>query len=141
MSRSTIRIRNDFPEIARAARQIAEMLSAHGLDTGFVRTVNLGLEEVVTNIIKYGFDDEREHWIEVTLNTSATDLEIIVVDEGRPFDPLQHPEPDTTRPLDDREPGGLGISFFRQLFDELRYRREAGRNCLMMRKRMPDSMT
>jgi anti-sigma regulatory factor (Ser/Thr protein kinase) len=138
MNHATIRIRNDLPEIPHAARKVTQFLSARGLDQSFIHTVNLGLEEVVTNIIKYGYDDEREHVIEVTLHLAPSGLRIVVVDDGHAFDPLQHPEPDPTRPLADREPGGLGVSMFRKLFDELQYRRQDDKNSLLMEKRLPD---
>jgi serine/threonine-protein kinase RsbW len=141
MSRRTIRIRNHLPEIARALRQIARILSAQGLDSAFIRTINLGIEEVISNIIKYGYDDKREHWIDVQLTIAPPTLELVVVDGGRPFNPLQHPEPDPTRSLDDRRPGGLGITLFRHLFDEIQYRRRAGENSLTLRSLLPNGLT
>ena len=47
-----------------------------------------------------------------------------------PFDPLAAEEPDVTRPLADRDQGGLGILLVRRVMDEVHYRREGGRNCL-----------
>lgn len=140
MFQRIIRIKNDVTEIPRASREAAELLESQRLAPHFIRTVNLGLEEVATNIIKYGYDDEREHWIEITLDLTAAELRIVVADEGREFNPLEHPEPDRTKPLNDREPGGLGVSFFRRLFDDVQYRREAQRNFLILRKRLPDTI-
>jgi len=138
MFQRIVRIKNDVAEIPRVSREAAELLESQRLDAHFLRTVSLGLEEVVTNIIKYGYDDDREHWVEITLRLTTVELQITVMDDGCEFNPLEHPEPDRTKPLHDREPGGLGVSFFRQLFDEVQYRREAGRNFLSLRKHLPD---
>jgi anti-sigma regulatory factor (Ser/Thr protein kinase) len=51
-----------------------------------------------------------------------------VEDDGRPFDPLSQPEPDTTLTLEDRKVGGLGIHFARRLVREITYRWSGGRN-------------
>jgi anti-sigma regulatory factor (Ser/Thr protein kinase) len=57
-----------------------------------------------------------------------------VTDDGREFNPLERPEPDTTLHVHQREPGGLGIHFVRKLFPSVEYRREHGRNVLILRK-------
>jgi len=131
-----IRIRNQMAELSRSGRETAEFLEVRNLPQAFIRNANLGLEEVTSNIIKYGYDDEREHWIEITLDLTASELTIVVADDGHAFNPLDHPEPDPTRSLDDREPGGLGVAFLRHLFDEVQYRREVQRNLLTLRKRL-----
>ena len=138
MFRRIIRIRNDLAELQRASREAARFLESQGLAPYFVRTMNLGLEEVVTNIIKYGYDDKRERRIEIKLSLTASELRIVVVDDGREFNPLGHPEPDRTKPLEGREPGGLGIHFLRQLFDDVQYERKSHRNMLVLRKRSPE---
>jgi anti-sigma regulatory factor (Ser/Thr protein kinase) len=62
-------------------------------------------------------------------------LTVEIADEGTPFDPLARSDPDTALDLDHREPGGLGILLIRSLVDEIAYRREGGRNVLMIEMR------
>ena len=102
----------------------------------FIRMVDLALEETITNTIKYGYDDAAEHLIGISLYCTPVELHIEVVDDGHEFNPLEHPEPDAGTPLEDRKPGGLGISFLRKLFDDVRYQRDAGKNLLILRKRL-----
>ena len=141
MFHSIIRIKNEMAEIPRAGRETAEMLELQKLPTPFIRTINLGLEEVTSNIIKYGYDDDRERWIEIALDLTASELQITVTDDGREFNPLNHPDPDPTRPIDDREPGGLGVYFYRRLFDEVQYQRHAQRNILILRKSFDEAQS
>jgi anti-sigma regulatory factor (Ser/Thr protein kinase) len=138
MFRCTTQIRNNSTELEGAMRKITRLLESNATAPRIIRTVNLGLEEVITNILKYGYDDREEHQIEIALISTNSDLHIDVTDDGHEFDPLEHPEPDAHRRLEDREPGGLGISFLRKLFDEVRYRREAGKNILTLRKRLEE---
>src|SRR5882672_3968772 len=133
MFHRTLHIRNDVGELQRTSHEVTELLESEGLDPHFVRTVNLGLEEAVTNVLKYGYDDEGEHQIEITLRLTASELQMVVADDGHAFNPLEQPEPDTSKPLEDREPGGLGIHFLRKLFDEVQYRRDAAKNFLTLR--------
>ena len=133
-----LHIRNDFAELPRTSQEITRLLESEGLDPHFIRTIDLGLEEAITNVLKYGYDDDREHQIEITFRLTESELQMVVADDGHEFNPLQQPRPDTGKPLEDREPGGLGIYFLRKLFDEVQYRREAQRNFLTLGKRLPE---
>lgn len=128
------RIRNDFAELERVKLATATVLERERLPPNFLPTVNLVLEEVLTNILKYGYDDEDEHQIEITLRLIDSEFTAVVTDDGREFNPLERPEPDTTLHVHQREPGGLGIHFVRKLFTSVEYRREHGRNVLILRK-------
>ena len=56
-------------------------------------------------------------------------------DDGRPFNPLEKPNPDVTLPLEEREVGGLGIYFVRQFMTDLVYQRAEGKNRIMLKKK------
>ena len=57
-----------------------------------------------------------------------------VEDDGQPFNPLEAPEADTTKPLEERTIGGLGIHLARKLIDGLEYQRQEGKNLLLLKK-------
>jgi anti-sigma regulatory factor (Ser/Thr protein kinase) len=137
MRRHTIHLCNDLEGLARANQEVTTLLNSYKLAPQLVHDVSLGLEEVVSNILKYGYNDDTQHQIEIMIALSAAELSVTVVDDGHEFDPLQQPEPDRTRPIESREPGGLGIYFLSKLFDALEYRREGGKNFLILRKRLP----
>jgi serine/threonine-protein kinase RsbW len=61
-------------------------------------------------------------------------VEAIVEDDGKPFDPLAAPAPDLTGK--DRKPGGVGLHFVRNLMDEVTYTRRDGTNHLRLMKRL-----
>jgi len=59
-----------------------------------------------------------------------------VEDDGRQFNPLELPEPDLEKKLEERPIGGLGIHLVRNLMDELEYRRTHNKNILIMKKKI-----
>ena len=94
---------------------------------------------MVTNCIKYAYDDAGEHTVEIVLSVADHAMTILVVDDGRPFDPLAAPSPDLSLPIEDRPIGGLGLHLLRQLADDVRYERRDGANRFTLIKRMPES--
>jgi serine/threonine-protein kinase RsbW len=107
----------------------------HQLPANIIQAADLALEEHLTNLMTYGFADNREHQIEVRF-TLGSQFVIEVEDDGPPFNPLDVKEVDTTAPLEQRPIGGLGIHLMRRFMDEIEYRSEAGKNVLRMRKRL-----
>ena len=129
-------MRNSLAELERVTREAADLLRSAGAPPDDIRTVNLGLEEIITNILKYGYEDRNEHVIQIDLILHGDELRIEVTDDGRKFNPMEHPEPNTKKSADQREPGGLGIEFLRKLFDRMSYQREGACNTLVLHKRL-----
>ena len=100
-----------------------------------VDTAPLSLDEIVTNVISYGYSDHEEHHIDVTLRSGQGMIEVSVVDDGKPFNPLEFRTPDLKCPIDERPIGGLGIYLVKNYMNELEYKRTGIKNCLIMRKR------
>jgi serine/threonine-protein kinase RsbW len=65
-------------------------------------------------------------------------LTVVLSDDGPPFDPFGQAEPDTTLSVEDRPIGGLGIHLVRKVMDRLEYRRQDGKNILIMKKRVKE---
>ena len=83
----------------------------------------LVFEEIVTNIIRYGFDDVAEHKIDVTFARNDGELTLVFDDAGRPFDPRKVPAPDLHRPLAAAPIGGRGIYLVRKTAKRIDYER------------------
>lgn len=98
--------------------------------------LDLALEEVFSNIVRHGYGDGRPHEIAVRIERLRGRVRIQIDDDGRPFNPLRAPEADVAAPLDERRPGGLGILLVRRLLDQVRYRRRADGNRLVLVKRL-----
>jgi serine/threonine-protein kinase RsbW len=125
---------NRREEIGRIG-EVAEQFGAEQhLSDDMVMSINLVLDEVLANIIGYGYDDDAEHEIHVTMSLEGDALTIEVDDDARAFDPLQAPPPDLTLPLEERPVGGLGVHIVRTVMDAVEYERRDGHNILTMRK-------
>lgn len=112
-------------------------LETFGLPSRVMYLANLTLEEVLTNIIKYGFDDDADHEIYVALGVKPAEVWIECSDDGREFDPLAAPEPEFKECIHDCEEGGLGIHLVRKMADSVEYRRDHSKNILTVRINLP----
>jgi sigma-B regulation protein RsbU (phosphoserine phosphatase) len=130
-----IKLNNKVSELERFNQTLTEFGRRHGLAANVVHDLNLALEEILTNIISYGYTDNREHEIQVRLSVQPGEVRVYVEDDGQPFNPLEAPEPDITKPLEERTIGGLGIHLVRKLMDGLDYKRQGDRNLLIIRKK------
>jgi len=97
-----------------------------------VASVNLAIDELVSNVINYAFDDGKVHQIQLTVTVEGDLLTLSIDDEGKAFNPLEVPMPDLDQPIEQRPVGGLGIFLVKSIADTLAYRREDGHNILTL---------
>ena len=129
-----ISVTNDLRGISSAAVRIDAFCAAHDLASGISFDVRLAVDELVTNAIGYGYDDDGEHRIDIALCLEGNTLTVEIADDGKAFDLLQAPEPVMSAPAEERAGGGLGIWLVRKTMDTVAYRRENGRNVVTLAK-------
>jgi len=130
----TLSLSNDLTEIPRVIVAFESFCSRHGIAEAAVQGVNVALDEILTNVVSYAFQDGAAHEICVELDAHEQRLVINVKDDGRPFDPLKTATPDLSGKIEDRAVGGLGIHFVRSIMDDVRYRRVDGWNVISLEK-------
>jgi len=108
---------------------------ARDLPEDVVFALNVVLDELISNIVKYGYTDDAAHDIHVKLSATDSLVEIGIEDDGKAFDPFAAPEPDLSLPLEQRPVGGLGLHFVRKLMDDIKYKRENNRNYMFLNKK------
>ncbi|GHV21547.1 histidine kinase [Spirochaetia bacterium] len=97
----------------------------------------LSIEELFVNITSYAYDNSSgtvNILFTTTDNESKIKLCITFIDKGKPFNPLLSDDPDTTKPLEERNPGGLGIFLVKKNVDEIKYTYEDSCNKLTIYK-------
>jgi serine/threonine-protein kinase RsbW len=114
----------------RTIESMSEFLNRHSAGPQALYRAQLAAEEIGTNIIKYGYDDQLEHRITLRVECLPDSFRLRLLDDGHPFDVRQVPEPDREQNLDDRQPGGWGISLVRRLSRRMDYERRDGVNVL-----------
>lgn len=136
MSRFETTIRNHRNELPQVVDAVDRFAAEHRLSSDVTSDLQVALDEILTNIIEYGYTDDGEHEIQIRLKMVGNALEAMIEDDGVPFDPLRSSAPDVTAPLEERRVGGLGIHFVRNLMSEIVYDRVEGRNRLVLRKKL-----
>lgn len=129
-------LKNRAEERPRLVEALGKFAQEHQLATTVVQASDLALEEHLTNILNYAYEDDCLHEIRVRLALDRDSLTIEVEDDGKPFNPLGRSDVDTTAPLEGRPIGGLGIHLIRKFMDDVQYRRQGEKNVLRMRKRL-----
>jgi len=130
-----IRLANRLSEIERLHHSFEELQRTRALPKRLVSDLAFACEEVVTNIISYGYRDEEEHTISITVEMRPEVVEMTIEDDGLPYNPLERDDPDVTLGLDDRGVGGLGVFLVKQLMDDAKYVREEPYNRLILTRR------
>ena len=99
---------------------MAEFLESDGLPASAAFELDLVVEELFTNMVKYHPHGAPE--IEIGLTRLGPDLVVVLRDfDVEPFDPTRAPQADVGRPLDERPTGGLGLHLVRRIARDLRY--------------------
>jgi anti-sigma regulatory factor (Ser/Thr protein kinase) len=130
----SIRIGNSIPEVASALDDSMRWLSQFEVSAKAQYFVKLAVEELATNWIKYGCLETCEHLMTFDLRHTAERVVLKVTDNGTAFNPLDAPAPSTDLPLEERDPGGLGILLLRKMADQMSYEHRDGMNILTLQK-------
>jgi len=131
-------IENNLDEIEKLAIFVEDVGEQAGLNPKKQYQLNLVLDEIVTNIISYGYPDGSTHDIEISISQKSDEMLITITDDAEPFNPLTAPpaQPELPPEMREREVGGLGIHLVRSLVDRLEYSRKDGRNVLRIWKNL-----
>jgi serine/threonine-protein kinase RsbW len=127
-------LKNAISEIRVLSNTVKEFCEENSLSGEVTHDIQLALEEIFSNIVFYGFHDQDEHQIAVSLSLRDNTLVLEIKDDGIPFNPLESKTPDLERPIEERETGGMGIYIARVLMDEIEYFRKQNKNILVMKK-------
>jgi serine/threonine-protein kinase RsbW len=129
-----LRINNQIDELVKLEFFLNELAGEWRLSEPLVFSLNLVLEEALTNINDYGFDDDDEHAIEIYFIKTGDELSISIIDDGHEYDPTLVADPDITLSAEDRSIGGLGIFLIKKIMDKVEYQRKENRNYLTLTK-------
>ena len=117
-------------DITAATKWLRSIVASLELPAAKANDIEVCLEELLTNIVRHGQashgqleDSPHPLTIALTLNRREDGIVMTVEDNGRPFDVTQAPAVTIDKPLDQVEPGGLGIGLIKSFSDKLQYRR------------------
>ena len=132
--RVSLELRNKFSELNTMGQSLRQFGETLGLSSKTSFQICLAMEEIVNNIISYGYTDDAVHWIKIAISHQDGILTIRLEDDGIPFDPLRAEEPDCECPVEQRKVGNLGIHLSKKVMDEMLYERSGNKNILTLKK-------
>ena len=126
--------RPTMEDLAKASADLAKALE--GVPDDCANIMMVASDEIFANIVRYSGATDWTLTVERTHHPDG--VRLVITDNGKPFDPLSHRDPDTTLCADDREVGGLGILIVKKTMSPVTYRRNNNRNILTMGKEYGD---
>jgi sigma-B regulation protein RsbU (phosphoserine phosphatase) len=122
----------NLAEIERINTEFTTFAEQHDLPAGIDQKVCIVFDDLLNNIISYGFSDDEEHQININISLTPEQLVITVADDGTPFNPFDRVGPDTSLSLEERDIGGLGVLLVTELMDQCSYQRRRDRNVVTL---------
>jgi len=109
-----------FDSLPLLAAFTADFFSRHRVDPALLHTVDLALEELFTNMVKYSPGGAPN--VDVGIATVAGGVEAVLTDyDVDRFDVTEAPEANVDLPIEQRRPGGLGLHLVRRMLDRVEY--------------------
>lgn len=100
----------------------AQFFDQAQVDRELLSPVDLVVEELFTNMVKYGAAADPGTEARIDMEAIDGGVQVTLIDRGvEPFDVTQAPDADVDRPIDQRQPGGLGLHLIRRMVDSWRY--------------------
>ncbi len=107
------------------------------VDEDVTYAFTLCIDELFTNIITYGYNQDPNYCVELELFLENAMMTAKISDTCTPFNPItQARSPDLTSGLQERDVGGLGVYFTKKTMDVFEYGRIDGANVLTLKKRL-----
>jgi serine/threonine-protein kinase RsbW len=135
MAGHRLAIEPNIGEIPRLIDWVERCCGEAGIGSDLAFKLALSLDEAVVNVIGHAFAGQAlPHRIAVELDITDSSVAATVIDNGLAFDPSAAPQPDVSLPLEQRDPGGLGILLIRRMIDRVDYHRVGDENRLRLEK-------
>jgi anti-sigma regulatory factor (Ser/Thr protein kinase) len=111
------------------AGEVERFCAENSLPRAVSFKVGLVLEELVLNLIDHAVAPATDR-IEVRIELEPSRVVLVLEDGGVPFDPRSAPAFDKAKPLEERQPRGMGIELVRSMTKDIAYERVGSRNRL-----------
>lgn len=116
---------------------IDEKLDAAGCPLETKMLVDTAAEEIFGNIAYYAYAPGKgDVSVRAVVSDDPKAIRITFTDHGKPYNPLDKPDPDVTLPREKRGVGGLGIFITKQMMDEMSYQYEDEKNIITLIKHL-----
>lgn len=125
--------RSDIQEVALIRQDLTGVVKEWRIPESEMRQIIVIIEELFSNIIRFAFNDNQEHLVEIQLRKDDRIITMIISDDGIPFNPLDYNPVSISDPAAS-DAGGMGLTLIRAFSDSIKYRRLLNRNHLEITK-------
>lgn len=115
---------------------VDEICEAVGIDMSSAMKMNLAIEEAVVNVMNYAYSSGTKGEVRIEAKAHEGYVEFVISDDGKPFNPTEVKDADTTLSVEERDIGGLGIFLVKHYMDKVKYKYVDGQNVLTLRKNL-----
>jgi len=135
-SRHHFSLRAELPNLPLLRDFVVEACQLMGLGDDGTQALKLAVDEACANLILHGFADMEPGDIRLSVEHLGDRVQVQIQDDGRTFHPDLAAPPNMNAEAQDRQLGGLGIFFIKEMVDELSYESSDGVNCMTLIKRL-----
>ena len=114
---------------------VSFLLDSHGCSLQARTQLRMAAEELYVNVTLYAYSDQ-DGWAEIRGSVKDGVATFVLIDGGRPFNPLEKDDPDIMLSGEERGIGGLGIFMVKTMVDEVEYEYLDNCNQLTLRKQI-----
>ena len=132
----TVQINNQRNQIDTVRKLFDDYSKENKLTEKTSHDIQMALDELLTNIVSYGYEDTDEHWIDVHFGVDDGVLKVEIVDDSKPYNILERDDPDISLSMEDKPIGGLGVFLIKKLMSNVDYYTKEGKNHLVMTKEL-----
>ena len=115
--------KREFDSLDEIHEFVLEFAGQNGLEEKLVYIIDLVVEELFTNAVKFNPGNANDVTIDLSKDSEKLLVSLIDYDD-EPFDIRQTKEYDPKKSLRDRRVGGLGIPLVKRLSDKIEYEYE-----------------
>ncbi|MBD2663583.1 SpoIIE family protein phosphatase [Richelia sinica FACHB-800] len=128
-------INSELTELEAVRQKLGEILQAANLTVEVIEDAQLIVEEVLVNIIEYGYENHSDGFIDLRIEMDKQHLTMTFKDSGKPFNPLTEITPaDTSMDDEERSLGGFGFFLVQKLAQQVNYAYLNGQNVLTVQQ-------
>ena len=113
-----------------AASDFLDEILEKSADPSASMPLHVILDEVCSNIVKHA----KASGFEIDVELREGKILLTFMDDGTPYNPLSHEDPDTDMPAEKRPIGGLGIMLVKKMASAVSYHRTNNRNFFVVER-------
>lgn len=125
--------RSEIHEIPRIRKDLEMLETEWSIPLSKKRQIMVIVEELFSNIVRFAYEDQQEHTIELRMKKNESSVEIEIIDDGIPFNPLEYGK-DRLNDPSLASSGGMGLTLVQTFANRMSYQRRGDKNCLFIEK-------